>query len=81
MVSSAKLASMLTFLGTNAKNDAGANHLLRLSELVTEMSPKTLNLVAQMAMYLNKTANRVSEPVESIALDEGVMLTLRKMVG
>ena len=79
--SSAKLASMLTFLGTNAKNDAGANHLLRLSDLVIEMSPKTLNLVAQMAMYLNKTANRVSEPVESISLDEGVMLTLRKMVG
>jgi uncharacterized protein YfkK (UPF0435 family) len=80
--SSAKLASMLTFLGANAKSDEAANHLLRLSDLVPEMTPKTQNLVAQMVNYLNKTANTTDvQPTESISLDEGVMLTLRKMVG
>lgn len=78
----AKLAAMLTFLSARTKNDAAANHMMKLSDMIWNMEPKHQKLVAQMVGYLQKTANKSPAMAEGVTLkiDEDVIFGIRKKI-
>jgi hypothetical protein len=77
----AKLSQMLNFLSMRSKNDAAANYMAKLSEMIWKMEPKHQKLVAQMVGYLQKTANKAPAMAEdALKIDEDIIFGIRKKI-
>lgn len=78
----AKLSQLLAFFAMRSKNDKAANYMAKLSDMVHNMEPKHQNLVAQMVVYLQKTANKTPAMAENVTMkiDEDVIFGLRKKI-
>lgn len=79
----ARLSAMLSLFAMRTKNDEASNLFSELTSHIFKMDPKSVEFVAKVVDYIERTHTNKTESVEetgAIPLDEGVMVTLRKKI-
>lgn len=79
----AKLASVLRYMALNARDDDASNRFANLSAIVHDLSQTHKQAVAKMVDYFVQGSSQAAESTEdySMALDESVVMQLRKKIG
>jgi len=76
----ARLAATLSYLANLSENEDTVKHLTGLSEMINNgMLPNNRAMVEKMVTYLESVDNEQGE-TSSVALDEDIMLELRKRI-